>query len=161
LAHPSVLPLFPRIEHRKGVHAFDWNSAQGPSWYRSHFPSVAMRGLGRLGAGERPIAGEASSSYLFHPAAAGRAATMVGGARIIVLVRDPVDRAYSHYLARVAHGVEPLSFEEAIDREGDRLAGEADRLVADARYRSPAFEQQSYVAQGRYAESLARWLDRY
>jgi hypothetical protein len=82
-------------------------------------------------------------------------------ARLIVLLRDPVDRAYSHYLERVRHGAEPLGFEAAIDREPARLDGEAERIVRDEAYRSFPHEHWSYVSQGIYADALGVWISLY
>jgi Sulfotransferase domain len=157
--HPDVAPLFPRAKRIKGVHFFDWNYHRGVPWYRSHFPSTPYRGMVRLGRGRPPIAGEASSSYLFHPHAPGRARRVVPGTRLIVLMRNPVDRAWSHYRARVRLGQEPLSFEEAIAAEPARVAGERGRAEADPSYRSYPLEQQAYTTLGRYADPLARWID--
>jgi hypothetical protein len=103
------------------------------------------------------VTGEASPYYLFHPHAPARAGEVLGDARIIVILRDPVERAHSHHAERRANGVEPLTFEEALAAEADRLAGEQERLEEDPSYRSFAHEHQSYVAQGRYADSVARW----
>jgi hypothetical protein len=159
LEHPCVAPLFPSAQRLKGAHFFDVRFDRGTAWYRSHFPSLPYRGVVRATRGCEPQAGEASPYYLAHPAAAARARKVVPGARLIVLLRDPVDRAYSHYRERVRHGDEDLSFEEALDREPERLNGEVERLIRDPHYHSHAHEHHGYVAQGLYAEHLGRWLD--
>ena len=79
-------------------------------------------------------------------------------ARLVVLVRNPVDRALSHYHHEVALGREPLSFEDALAAEEDRLRGEDERLLADPRYFSREWWNHTYQARGRYAEQLERWL---
>ncbi len=158
LEHPAICPLFPGRQHIKGIHFFDSEFARGPRWYRSHFP---------LEVGGRPavrpwdagaIAGEASPYYLFHPLAAQRLAAAFPDLRLIVLLRDPVERAYSHYKERVRHQAEPLSFEAALDAEEDRIRGEAERIVREPGYRSAAHEDHSYLAQGRYLDMLPRWF---
>ena len=78
--------------------------------------------------------------------------------RIIVFLRDPVERAYSHFKERTHHGGETLSFEAALDAEEDRLRGEAERIVAEPGYRSAEHENHSYLAQGRYLDMLPRWF---
>jgi hypothetical protein len=162
-AHPAVLPLVPSARHlplrdnMKGVRYFDTGYHHSRSWYRSHFPTAATRALAGRETGVAPVTGEASPYYLFHPTAAERAATVVAAAKVIVLLRDPVERAYSHHAEQCRSGAEELSFEEAVRAEPVRLAGEADRIRRDPRYRSHAHQHQSYVAQSRYAESLARW----
>ena len=162
LEHPQVAPLFPRRQQIKGVRFFDNNFHRGLGWYRSHFPTAARPPRHQDPTVRRMIAGEASPYYLFHPLAAERAGQTVPEARIIVLLRDPVERAYSHYKERVRHGAEPCrSFEEAIDREPGRLAGEEERILADPSYHSFAHEHHSYLSQGRYLEMLPRWLERF
>lgn len=137
----------------KEVSYFDRHFARGETWYRGNFPVTALR------PGRSPLVGEASPSYLFHPLAPGRAAALVPGVRLIAILRDPVDRAYSHYQHEVALGREPLPFEEALAHEQERMRGEVERMTADARYFSHAWWDHTYAARGRYAEQLERWLD--
>jgi len=132
----------------KEVSFFDRHWWRGSAWYRGQFP---------LGAGER-LVGEASPSYLFHPLAPERAHSLVPDAKLIALVRNPVDRAYSQYQHEVALGREPLSFEDALAAEEERTRGEVERLIADPRAFSHAWWDHTYAARGRYAEQLERWL---
>jgi hypothetical protein len=169
LEHPAVLPMFsaatvlPMAAHMKGAHYFDTNFSHGPAWYRSHFPTRAYRALHGRRIGETPgVSGEASPYYLFHPQAAARAAATAPEARVIVLLRDPVERAYSHYKEQRRRGQEPLeSFEAALDAEPTRLAGERERLLTDDRARSFSHEHLSYVAQSEYLEPLREWQSRF
>jgi hypothetical protein len=85
--------------------------------------------------------------------------SLVPDARLVVLLRDPVDRAFSHYQHEVALGREPLSFEDALDAEDRRTRGEVERMLADPRYFSRAWWNWTYRARGLYAEQLERWLD--
>src|SRR5437773_8026085 len=134
----------------KEVSFFDRHYTRGEAWYRGNFPNV-IRARGAL-------VGEASPSYLFHPLAPERVAALVPDARLITLVRNPVDRALSHYHHEVALGREPLAFEEAIDAEPERTRGEEERLVGEPGYFSHAWWNYTYLARGRYAEQLERWL---
>lgn len=134
----------------KEVSFFDRHWARGESWYRGNFPNVA-RTRGKH-------VGEASPSYVFHPLAPQRVQEVVPEARLIVLVRNPVDRALSQYNHEVALGREALPFEEALDAEEERLRGEQERMAADPRYFSREWWSHTYKARGRYAEQLERWL---
>ena len=159
--HPFLAPSFPARARFKGAHFFCTGYEAGLPWYRSHFPSETSRRRieQRLGG---PIAvGEASPYYLFHPLAAERAAAAVPQAKLILVLRNPVDRAYSHYQARRRDGTETLSFEDAIAAESERIAGEAERIRTEPGYSSFAHEHFSYVAQGLYAAHLERWLQHY
>ena len=131
-----------------------WSKSE--TWYRAHFRGV--RSSGAVGDHGRPLAFEATPYYLFHPLAAARAARVVPQAKLIALLRHPVERALSHYEHNAARGLERLSFEEAVEREPERLAGEAQRMLDDPGYVSRAHRLYSYVARGCYAEQLENWM---
>jgi hypothetical protein len=84
---------------------------------------------------------------------------LIPDARLVALVREPVGRAYSHYQHEVALGREPLPFEQAVAAEDERMEGEIDRMLADPGYFSHAWWNYTYLARGRYAEQLERWLE--
>jgi Sulfotransferase domain len=151
--HPAVRTML----RTKGVHFFDTNYGRGISWYASRFPTRLSGWYLRRRHGTELVTGEASPYYVFHPQVPRRVAEHLPGVKLILLLRDPVRRAYSHYQHEVARGFETLSFEEAIDAEPARLAGEHQRLLAEPLYNSHAHQHHSYLARGRYAEQLAAW----
>ena len=104
------------------------------------------------------VVGEATPDYLFHPHVPGRVRRAIPAAKLIVVLRDPVDRAFSHYWHQVERGHERLSFDEAIRSEDERLAGELERMLQDDTYLSFARHHYSYATRGRYAEQLKWWL---
>jgi hypothetical protein len=165
LQHPGMLPLYPsakllpKARDTKGVHYFDTQSDRGDAWYRSHFPSVLKRSVAATRLGYEPQTGEASPYYLHHPLAAQRAARTNPSVRLVALLRNPVERTYSHYREQRRNGVEQLSFAEALDAELGRTAGEHERLLADEHAVSFPHEQQSYVAQSEYIHGIRRWLE--
>lgn len=160
LHHPAVARGFPAAQRVKSPHYFDINYWRGPRWYASHFPTRVARHRLEHRVGGISVVGEASPYYMFHPAVAGRVAQDLPHARIIVLLRDPVTRAYSNYWDRRAFGSEHLqTFEQAIDAEPRRLdAVDEERLVADPRYYSAQHDHHTYLARGRYAEHLRPWV---
>ncbi len=158
--HPATLPTFPRAQKIKGTYYFDENAAEGDRWYLSHFPTVARRRLVERRVGCAPIAFEASPYYLFHPLAPARAKAVAPDALVVALLRDPVERAYSHWKERCNH-TEDLPFEEAIAAEPHRTRGEEDRLRRGEVLVSHAHRHQTYVAQGCYAPMLERWFEAY
>jgi hypothetical protein len=153
-AQPDVVG--PRAS--KGTHYFDVNHGRGASWYRRSFPGSAFD---RRRRGERVVIGEASPYYLFHPLAADRIAAELPDVRLIAILRDPVDRAWSHYRYEAGRGFEDLSFEEAVELEHDRLSGEGDKLRAGNGYESFHHRHHSYLARGRYAEQLEPFLAKF
>jgi len=154
-AHPAVLG-----SSIKEVQYFSKFYDQGEDWYLAYFPLELRGGAARLRAGTRPAVGEASATYLFHPRAPERVHNFDPRMRLIAVLRDPVDRAYSHYQMEHRWGREQLSFEDALDRE-EALAPELERMVAEPGYESQEAIDCSYVARGRYAEQLERWLERF
>lgn len=151
--HPQVRsPLF-----HKGVHYFDVQYTQGRSWYLGHFP---LRRPGRApGEDSRVITGEASPYYIHHPAAPARIRADLPDVRLVVLLRDPVERAYSAYQHEVARGFEHEEFERALDLEPRRLAGETERLLANPGYRSLSHQHHAYVDRSRYARQVRRLFE--
>jgi hypothetical protein len=126
-------------------------------WYRSHFPTRWQAAAIERRTGVPMQTGEGSPYYLFHPQVPGRVARDLPDVKLIALLRDPVERAYSHFQHETARGFEDLGFAEAIDREEERLAGEHEKLVADPTYRSFEHQHHSYQARGRYAEQILAW----
>jgi hypothetical protein len=151
-AHPAVLPA---VLH-KGVHYFDTGYAKGPAWYRGHFPLESTARRVERTVGTRPITGESSPYYMFHPLAGQRIAADLPDARLVVLLRDPVERAYSAHTHETARGYETEPFERALDLEPERLAGEEAKLLADPTYYSHHHQHNAYVSRGRYVEQLER-----
>lgn len=145
---------------RKETEYFSVRHRMGLDWYRAHFPLAVRRRLARL-AGRDLHTFEATPDYLFHPLAAPRAAEQLPGARLVTLLRDPVERAWSHYRHIVRLGAEPLDFESALDAEEERLAGEMERIQTDLQHRAVPFLLHSYRARGHYAEHLEAWLEHY
>jgi hypothetical protein len=149
--HPAILkPVF-----HKGVHYFDTGYDKGMSWYRGHFPTQAASRRIADHTGLAPIGFESSPYYLYHPLAATRFARDLPGVKVIVLVRDPVERAWSHHAHEVARGFEPIAdFGEAVAAEEARLAGKEERLRADSSLYDFDHQHHAYTARGRYTDYL-------
>lgn len=153
--HPQVL----RPTVNKGVRYFDLNYGRGWGWYMGHFPLTRMaESKARGGA---PMAFEASGYYVFHPLVAKRIAADLPEARLVVMVRDPVERAYSAWKHETARGFEWETFERALELEDDRLRGEVDRMARDVTYESFCHRHQSHRARGEYVDQLERILEHF
>lgn len=137
---------------RKEVEYFSRYHAEGEQWYRAHFA---------LSGGRRRVSFEATPDYLFHPLAARRAAALLPDARLVVMLRDPVERAWSHHRHMVALGYEDLRFDDALDAELARCAPGLARLAVDPLHVPLSLLRFSYAARGHYAEQLRRWLEVY
>lgn len=161
LQHPGVLPMWPAAENLKSPHYFYWHYNRGRQWYRSFFPTTMHRTRVRHRLGHQVVAGEASPYYLYDPRVPGRVLHLMPDVKLIVLLRDPVERAFSHYKERVRAGVENLSFEEALSAEPRRLAGELERMQAEPQYYSRPHDWFSYRNRGIYHPQLVRWQQHF
>ena len=128
-----------------------WGS--GNMWYRSHFPITWSQ--------HDALTGEASPSYLLYEASARRAITVLPAVKLIAILRNPVDRAYSSYHYSVRRGGESLSFEEALRIEDKRAATALDKVSRYENIIPYDVRSQEYLARGRYAEQLERWFTYY
>jgi hypothetical protein len=144
-------PLITR-SYRKELQYFTNHFALGLPWYRSQFPL-------KVELGQKRITGEATPYYLFHPLAPERAWQTVPEAKLIVLLRDPVTRAISHYFHAVRHGYESLSIEDALVAESERLVN-SDASIKEGGA-SEAHQHFSYQARGIYVDQLERWFEYY
>jgi len=146
--HPSVLS-----GHKKEIRYFDrLYKIKSVKWYKAFFTIFKRKGR---------VTGEATPDYLFHPLVPERVYGLFPDIKIIALLRNPVDRAYSHYQMHQRRkkgkkaGRESMTFGEAIEQEGQRTVGEYDKVKSGLN--SLSWLLYSYKARGRYAEQLARW----
>lgn len=148
--HPDILG-----SSRKEVHYFDGgynpridSFKKGENWYRAHFPLMTK------GIDQKRIL-EATPSYLFIPDVPKRIKAQIPDAKIIVVLRDPVERAISHFYYEVWGGHEARPIMQALLEEEDILAS----FWESGDYKAPHFLRCSYKARGRYAEQLGRYFD--
>lgn len=127
-AHPQVY-----VASRKEVRFFDRHWDEGLDWYRSHFAS----------AGIASAVGEASPSYFVNPLVPDRVGKTLPGARLVVLLREPVSRLLSAHHFAVGIGTETRDLRRAV---ADELAGRDEESFAPR-----------YLETGRYVEHLDRW----
>ncbi|MCF6341209.1 MAG: sulfotransferase domain-containing protein [Bacteroidales bacterium] len=139
-----------QLPNKKEIHFFDNHYLKGVSWYRSHFP---------LNIFDNNKTGEASPYYLFHPHAPQRVFQHCPKVKLIVMLRNPTDRAYSHYMMQNKRKFDPLhTFEEAIAAEESRLRVETLRLENEPFYNSVHHQRLSYLERGKYYTQLNRWF---
>ena len=139
--HPQVW-----LPPEKEVHFFSRHYARGCQWYADRFAAA------------RPDqhCGEITPYYVFHPQAARRIAALLPQVRLIVLLRDPVERCLSQYFHACRHGFEMLPLEAALAAEQERLAG-ADAVLSDPAGAHRRHQENSYFARSCYGEQLDRY----
>lgn len=99
--------------------------------------------------------------YLFHPYASKRILQILPQAKFIILLRNPIERAYSQYQLQVKKGFEKYSFEEALKREENRLQDEIDKIAEHAHFQSFNLQHFSYLSRGIYVNQLKRWFQHF
>lgn len=147
LQHPQFFGAI-----NKEVHFFDYRYDKGLPWYQAMFPFES-----RLPEGA--ITGEATPFYLYHPLVPPRVADSLPNVRFIVLLRDPVNRALSHYYHNLRRGRENRPIEEAFDAEATMIAEEKERLKNGEIFKPDNYRHFSYTERGLYAEQLERWFE--
>lgn len=146
LQHPAVLPSYQKEPHYFTIPDLYF---KGEHWYRGHFPTSVTR--------RQRLTGEASPSYLFFPLVPARVHQLMPHVKLIVLLRDPVARAFSNYHHQVRRGLETLPFEEAIAQEPARLGNDLQKTMDDPHFHSLNLAHFSYLLRGEYVTQLKRW----
>jgi len=148
--HPQLLP-----SNKKEVHFFDGglnhntnNFKKGLVWYRAHFP------LKRV-ISNRDRTFEASPLYIFNPLVPKRIFDLVPKVKLIAILRNPTERAISHYFHEKRAGRESLPIMEALLEEEKRLKS----VIANEEYKSDIFIHYSYKSRGLYKEQIERFLN--
>ncbi len=142
--HPQVVP-----PTQPSLHFFDLNFHQGINWYQDQFKAAKDSSL---------ITGESTPYYLFHPLVPQRVYNLYPEIKLIVILRNPVDRAIKHYQHEVKLGYESLSFSEAIANEKTRLEGEVEKIIETETYYSFNHQHYTYLSRGKYVEQLENWI---
>lgn len=158
LMHPGVLGLYPESRGKKSTDFFFADSGQSLPWYRSHFHTAGRKARMARRLGYAPVGGEASPYYVWDPRIADRVRAAFPDVKTVLLLRDPVERAWSHYQERRQNGVEPLGFAEALAAEPARLHGELEAMAKDPAYHSTAHDWYAYRARGIYLPQVRNWL---
>lgn len=143
--HPNIEP-----STTKEVHFFDIFFNRGVNWYRSHFPSNLKKGT---------ITGEASPYYIFYPYCPSRIKQVIPEVKLIVLLRNPVYRAYSAYNMVLRAGIEKLTFEEAIAKEDSRLKDDIKNILEKPDFYGFNHQHFSYLSRGIYFDQLKKWFE--
>lgn len=134
---------------------FDSNYELGINWYKSMFPTKIERKKIESKTGIC-ITGEDTPFYFWDKKAIERIKKEIPKIKLIVLLRNPIDRAYSNYHLGIRLGTESLTFEDSIKNEIDLLERnndlESDRIEKFLRTRS-------YIAKGLYYNQIKNWFE--
>jgi len=145
--HPQFLKPY-----EKEVHFFDGgldpavdNYNKGQAWYRAHFPFRKNRAK----------VFEASPLYIFNPIVPKRMFNLIPEVKIVAILRNPTERAISHYFHEKQRGYESLPIMEALLEEERRMESAIQRKD----YKNYSFIHHSYKSRGHYGEHLERFFE--
>ncbi len=138
----------------KEVGFFDRYYSNSIKWYRSQFPSVLRKYYTKWIVRQPFLTGEASTGYILNPHSLKRIKKIIPKAKLILLLRNPVERAYSHYQHTVRIKKEPLPFEEAVAREDERIGEAWQKMRSDENYYNLDIALYAYLRTGIYIDQL-------
>ena len=136
--HPNI-----EVGAPKEVHYFDNYYQYGDLWYRSHFPIKSSS-----------CVLEASPNYLFFPYAAQRIHQLMPKVKLVAILRNPTERAISHYYHQVRGNAEKLPLLEALQAEEERISPLLQNLIEDETAISRDLRRYSYKKRGIYIDQL-------
>ena len=149
----------------KDIRFFDKYFKKGIDWYKMYFPLTSKKFFVETILKKKFLTYEATERYLDHPHAATRINKITPNAKFIILLRNPIDRAYSHYNMIKNRGdekfKESLSFEDAILIEEERLKGKFQKMIDEQEYYSDTYFRNGYLNRGIYVEKLKRWFSMF
>ena len=143
----------PRVwsPEKKELHFFDYYYDLGVPFYKQFFTK-------QPGNINTLFVGEATPEYIFHPYAAARIKQTLPSVKAVVLLRNPIERAFSAWSMGVRQGWETLSFEDALSKERERLAEDLHKMQFDEHHYGFEWNHHSYLLRGHYAAQIENWL---
>lgn len=156
--HPAV-----HLSTPKEPYYFEDEYAQGPEFYWRTYFATGWKG--------QPLIGDARTAHLYLPYVPQRIHATVPDARLVAILRNPVERAFSHWWMQRSYGYEPLGFDQAL-RENRQAIGNGDSYEgerAEQLWRAHIAPQRDarglrrvsarpYLEAGHYADHLKRYL---
>jgi len=151
--HPAIVPAL-----SKEIGFFELNFQHGINWYKLFFPTIFSKYQIKKELRNEIITGEATANYIHHPRVPARIKKHLPNIKLILLLRNPVDRSYSQYYKLVKLGREKLSFKEALKIEPERIRGETEKMIQNDNYYSLNYHNFSYLTAGIYVDRLELWF---
>jgi len=156
IEHPSIAPPL-----SKEIRFFGQYYDEDINWYKRYFPTLLHKYKIKKNFRDYFMTGEGSGTYVHHPLAPNRIKKAIPHVKLIVLLRNPVDRAYSQYFKIVEQGRDNLSFENAIEIESKRIRGEWEKMINNQNYYSMEYHNFSYLSAGIYVDKLKLWFNSF
>ncbi len=132
---------------------------RGDNWYKVCFPLNIQKFISKNFFGRNFVTGEASVRYFDYPHTPERIKKLTPNAKFILLLRNPIDRAFSEYSMTSRAGTDKLSFEDAINTEKERTSKEYEKMVKDGSYYHENYFRHAYLKRGIYIDILKKWTN--
>ena len=132
----------------KEIHYFTKHYDKGPQWYIDHFREAKPG----------KIRGEITPYYVFHAATPRRISKCNRNIKLILLLRNPVERTLSQYFHSVRLGLEELTLEEALNAESERLK-DSESIIQAPGSTHLSHQEHSYISRSRYDIQIKRYLN--
>jgi len=129
---------------------FDDNFRLGWAWYRTLFPTNITKRIVKRKTGNF-LTFDDTPFYVYNEDVAKKIKNYFPKTKLIIILRNPIDRAYSNYHLGVRMGDEKRTFDQAIDEEIQKIAKYNEIEMDD-------YISQSYLGRGIYAKQLEIWL---
>lgn len=147
--HPDL-----NLPAKKELQFFTFEYLKGWSWYENQFPAQYNF--------EKKLTGEATPYYLFHPLVPKRVAHHLPKVKLIIMLRNPVDRAYSHYFHEVRHQIIQIKdIETALFKEDSQIKEDEKAILSGQMVQSFPHQHRSFLSRGLYAKQIERWLQHF
>ncbi len=128
---------------------FDDNFRLGWTWYKTLFPTVITREIVKRKTGKF-LTFDDTPFYIYNEDVAKKIKNYFPNTKLIVILRNPIDRAYSNYHLGVRMGDEKRTFEQAVDDEIEKIE-KYDEIIMDK------YISQTYLGRGIYVKQLEIW----
>ena len=153
--HPQIIG-----PQRKDIYFFnnEVHYQKGINYYRAHFPHLAYKKIYEAIYGVKAITFDGTPNYFDAPNAAQRIKNEFPDAKIILLLRNPIERAFSNYRMAVKFGFENLSFEDALMLEDERLLSQPNFAPTQLAH-NYIYQRLTYKKRGLYIHFIKPWKE--
>ena len=161
IQHPHIIAAATDNSARVAdTHFFEYMTSNKTEWYKSHFPTNFYKSHLKRKHKQNIITGEFTSTYIWHPLVPKRIFNLLPTIKLIAILRNPVERAYSSYQQQLQYGFIDLTFEDIIETEFRRI--ELSKTHANYKIDNPDFNNfviHNIVRHGIYADYLKNWYN--
>ena len=154
ISHPNIHP-----PKGKEIDFFDRLYSRGINWYKVGFPFTIQKFIEKVFFRKKFLTGEATPRYIEHPHAINRIKQITPNAKFIILLRNPIDRAFSQHNMNVKNDYEINNFNDALKEEPRRISNRIEKMTNDITYYSWNYDLYAYLEHGLYVDKIKRWME--